>query len=439
MVLCFPNFVQGFRKVDPDRWEFANEGFLRGQKHLLKTISRRKPNHVNSQPQQPQVQNSTAQACVEVGKFGLEEEIERLKRDKNVLMQELVRLRQQQQTTDHQVQTVVKRLQGMEQRQQQMMSFLAKAMHTPGFFAQFVQKNDSNRRAVGGSKKRRLPKQENVVEGSPEPGDGQIVKYKPVMNEAAKAMLLQLLKADTSPRLEAANKSSANKSSDGFSMDAMSSTTEAFKSGNSCRNSGVTLTEVPFCSGPAVAPASSGFSTSTQSSTAFPDIPSSLAAPDVTACPLTEPLFAGIQEPIAPLSPPSVNMPEYPEILVSEGDIVDMPGDGFVLPDVDGNLVDPMTLGVDGAIPIEPDKFDEDSYIDSLLENSSKDLANFEFSWEQFLTASPISGVTDDNPNSPLGIDSKETGIMSLVGDGWTNGQHMDILTEQMGLLTSKP
>ncbi|KAL0326652.1 UNVERIFIED_CONTAM: Heat shock factor protein HSF8 [Sesamum angustifolium] len=154
---------QGFRKVDPDRWEFANEGFLRGQKHLLKSISRRKPAHGQPQhQQQPNGQSSAVGPCVEVGKFGLEEEVERLKRDKNVLMQELVRLRQQQQSTDGQLQAMVQRLQGMEQRQQQMMSFLAKAVNSPGFLAQFMQQpSDGSRRITEANKKRRL-KQDGV-------------------------------------------------------------------------------------------------------------------------------------------------------------------------------------------------------------------------------------------------------------------------------------
>ena len=37
------------------------------------------------------------QAVIEVGHYGLQAEVEQLKRDKNVLMQEVIRLRQQQQ------------------------------------------------------------------------------------------------------------------------------------------------------------------------------------------------------------------------------------------------------------------------------------------------------------------------------------------------------
>ncbi|CAL1376142.1 unnamed protein product [Linum trigynum] len=202
----FSSFVRqlntyGFRKVDPDRWEFANEGFLRGQKHLLRTITRRKPahGHSQSQPQPSHSQTSSVGACVEVGKFGLEEEVERLKRDKNVLMQELVRLRQQQQATDGQLQTMVQRLQGMEQRQQQMMSFLAKAMQSPGFLAQFVQQQNENNRRISETNKKRRLKQDGVTENN-EPStvpDGQIVRYQPLMNEAAKAMIRQIMEVDS--------------------------------------------------------------------------------------------------------------------------------------------------------------------------------------------------------------------------------------------------
>lgn len=161
--------------MDPDRWEFANEGFLRGQRELLKTIVRRKPASGHNHQLQPQLtQTSSVGPCVEVGKFGLEEEVERLKRGKNVLMQELVRLRLQQQGTDNQMQSIGQRLQGMEQRQQQMMSFLAKAVNSPGFLAHFVQQQNTE-----GNKKRRLKQDGVAVNGHNKSTDGQIVKYQP--------------------------------------------------------------------------------------------------------------------------------------------------------------------------------------------------------------------------------------------------------------------
>ncbi|EEF45233.1 heat stress transcription factor A-6b isoform X2 [Ricinus communis] len=139
----FSSFVRqlntyGFRKVDPDRWEFANEGFLRGQKHLLKNIRRRKT-------PQPQNSQQSLDPCVELGRFGLDGEIDRLRRDKQILMMELVKLRQQQQNTKASLQLMEHRLKRTESKQQQMMSFLARAMQNPNFVQQLVQQKDKRK------------------------------------------------------------------------------------------------------------------------------------------------------------------------------------------------------------------------------------------------------------------------------------------------------
>nr|GEU96310.1 heat shock factor protein HSF8-like [Tanacetum cinerariifolium] len=130
----------------------------------------------------PHPQTSSVGACIEVKKFGLEEEVERLKRDRNILMKELVRLMKQQQTTDNQMQSMVERLQGMEQRQQKMMSFFAKGVNSPGFLSYFVQhQNETTKLITKGSKKRRL-KQDGVVStGHNELPDSQSIKYQPII------------------------------------------------------------------------------------------------------------------------------------------------------------------------------------------------------------------------------------------------------------------
>ncbi|CAD5191973.1 unnamed protein product [Musa acuminata subsp. malaccensis] len=169
----FSSFVRqlntyGFRKVDPDRWEFANEGFLRGQKHLLKTIKRRKP------PSNPLPRQQSMGSFLEVGHFGLDGEIDRLKRDKNILMAEVVKLRQEQQNTRTQLQAMEERVQSTEQKQQQTMTFLACALQNPDFFQQLVQQQEKRKQLEEAiSKKRRRPIEAGPCHGEEETNEAQ--------------------------------------------------------------------------------------------------------------------------------------------------------------------------------------------------------------------------------------------------------------------------
>ncbi|KAH9605433.1 hypothetical protein KSS87_015901 [Heliosperma pusillum] len=153
----FSSFVRqlntyGFRKIDPDKWEFANEGFLKGQKQLLKNIRRRK------NTAQPLPTQQGIDPCVELGRFGVDGELDRLKRDKHVLMMELVKLRQQQQSTRAYLQAMEQRLQATEEKQRHMMNFLARAMKNPTFIHQLVQQKEKSKELEEVlSKKRRRP------------------------------------------------------------------------------------------------------------------------------------------------------------------------------------------------------------------------------------------------------------------------------------------
>ncbi|THU73008.1 hypothetical protein C4D60_Mb04t18260 [Musa balbisiana] len=430
----FSSFVRqlntyGFRKVDPDRWEFANEGFLRGQKHLLKTINRRKPSHVHGHSQQEQTpsQSASVTACVEVGKFGLEEEVERLKRDKNVLMQELIRLRQQQQGSDHQLQTLMKSLQGMEQRQQQMMSFLAKAMRSPGFFAQLVQQNDRSRRITGVNKKRRLPKEGSSDGEKPE---GQIVKYQPLINEAAKAMLRQILKMNTSTMLESVG------TSDNLFIENFHSPSETFDSTSSL-NSAVTLSDVPSNSGVSFMPASSGFSAICSASAESSDQSSALDTKMLGADELTDMgVLSAVPEDIS-LSPTDICIPEFPELLeiVAKDDAINIPVENLVVPEPENLYVNPNVSALQEVVPIETDDHSADCNV-NFHNNDEKLPGIVDAFWEQFLMASPLSGDTEEVEST---IQEAKEYQQSAVDSEWNSAHHMNHLTEQMGLLSSDP
>ncbi|KAK8961474.1 Heat stress transcription factor A-2b [Platanthera guangdongensis] len=100
--------------------------------------------------------------CLEVGHFRIEGEIEKLKRDKRILLAELVKLRQEQQNCWANLKSMEDRLQATEHRQQQMMDFLDRAMRSPHFLQQLVQLRD----AV--SRKRRRP-----IEVAADPADAE--------------------------------------------------------------------------------------------------------------------------------------------------------------------------------------------------------------------------------------------------------------------------
>uniref|UniRef100_A0A0A9D3I4 Uncharacterized protein n=1 Tax=Arundo donax TaxID=35708 RepID=A0A0A9D3I4_ARUDO len=106
----------------------------------------------------PASQQQALGSCLEVGHFGLDEEMDRLKHDNNILLAEVVKLRQEQQSTRADMQAMEERLQHAEHKQLQMLGFLARAMQNPDFFHQLLQHNDKIKELEDAfSKKRRRP------------------------------------------------------------------------------------------------------------------------------------------------------------------------------------------------------------------------------------------------------------------------------------------
>ncbi|RVW48207.1 Heat stress transcription factor A-3 [Vitis vinifera] len=164
--------LQGFRKIDSDKWEFANEGFMRGKRHLLKNIRRRKS-------PQSQHTGSYAGPSSEIAMSGLESEVERLRKQKSLLMQEVIELQQQHSGTIRQMEVVNERIQAAEKRQKKMVSFLAKLLQNPEFLARLLPKDDQ--RDIGVPRMmRKFVKHQQLEPGKSDSSmGGQIVKYRP--------------------------------------------------------------------------------------------------------------------------------------------------------------------------------------------------------------------------------------------------------------------
>ncbi|KAF8115107.1 hypothetical protein N665_0030s0142 [Sinapis alba] len=129
----FASFIRqlntyGFRKVDPEQWEFANDHFVRGQPHLMKNIHRRKPVHSHSLPSLQAQQNSLTDS----ERKRMENQIERLTKEKEVLLEELHKKEKEREMFEEQVKKLKDQLQHMEKRQKTMVSFVSQALEKPG-------------------------------------------------------------------------------------------------------------------------------------------------------------------------------------------------------------------------------------------------------------------------------------------------------------------
>eukprot|EP00250_Pteridium_aquilinum_P016126 c22957_g1_i2 orf=767-2020(+) len=169
----FSSFVRqlntyGFHKIDPDRQEFANDGFSKGNKEALKHIHRRKPAHTHSQQKE-----LLLTGCSDPAHTQFEEEIKRLNKEKGSLLNELLQVRQEQATTETELEKLAQRLQGLEERQHHLLTFVARMVHNPS--SQFVQGSE----CLVLNKKRRLPEIETFigVGESWSEEKGQLIQY----------------------------------------------------------------------------------------------------------------------------------------------------------------------------------------------------------------------------------------------------------------------
>ncbi|GER56482.1 heat shock transcription factor family protein [Striga asiatica] len=110
----FSSFIRqlntyGFRKSDPEQWEFANEEFVRGQRHLLGNIRRRKPVHSHSgQPNPTQLTDPERREFLAT--------INRLKQEKQSLESELERHKNANREYERQIRLLAQALDEIEQR-----------------------------------------------------------------------------------------------------------------------------------------------------------------------------------------------------------------------------------------------------------------------------------------------------------------------------------
>ncbi|CAK7350366.1 unnamed protein product [Dovyalis caffra] len=193
----FSSFIRqlntyGFRKIDPEQWEFANEDFIRGQPHLMKNIHRRKPVHSHSMQN---LQGQGSNLLTNSDRQSMKDDIERLKCDKEALILELQKQEQERKGFEMQIEGLKEKLQQMERRQQTVVSFVARVLPKPGLALNLMPQLE------GHDRKRRLPRI-GYLYGEASNEDNQIVTSQALSKENADGNSVSLLNMEQFEQLE---------------------------------------------------------------------------------------------------------------------------------------------------------------------------------------------------------------------------------------------
>lgn len=134
----------------------------------MKNIHRRKS------PHSQQAENTIGSSLV-VGKPAVEGEIELLRKERSMMMQEVSELQQQQRGTIQHMEAVNEKLQAAEQKQKQMVSFLAKVFQNPVFLARLQPKDQMS--IISPKTAKKFVKHQQNEPAIQSSSAGQIVKY----------------------------------------------------------------------------------------------------------------------------------------------------------------------------------------------------------------------------------------------------------------------
>lgn len=149
-----------FRKINPERWEFSNEGFQQGKRHLLKHIKRR--NHTSQTLHQKEAAQSWLDST-ERGAFLVEKDLEKLRDDHTAFRNQIMELKQQHESSMHDLAAVRERLRATETKQKQVVVFMIKSLKNPLFLQRFIDRM-KQRRGLSARilKKRRLESMKTI-------------------------------------------------------------------------------------------------------------------------------------------------------------------------------------------------------------------------------------------------------------------------------------